>query len=129
MKNGNRYILLNSLNSNYETNFVLVMAVKCGCAGDAVIITQLLALLVADYFRGLIEPVQNSLNDLGSSFQAYCSNPATIDNLVQNVICVAQLLANYILRGKTTSNTSPDIEFGERKYQFVLELSVLLRVV
>lgn len=66
-----------------------------------------------DYFRGLIDPVQNSLNDLRNSFQAYCSNAATIDNLVQNVICVAELLANYILRGKTTSNTSPDIEFGE----------------
>jgi len=66
-----------------------------------------------DYFRGLIDPVQNSLNDLRSSFQAYCSNAAAIDNLVQNVIRVFQLLANYILRGKTTSNTSPDIEFGE----------------
>jgi len=86
-------------------------------------------LLVADYFRSLIDPVQNSLNALRSSFQAYSSNAAEIDNLVQNVICVAQLLANYILRGKTTSNTSPDIEFGERKYQFVSKLSVLVRVV
>lgn len=73
-------------------------------------------LLVSDYFRGLIEPVQNSLNYLASSFQAYSSNSAAIDSLVQNVICTAQLLADYILRGKTTSNTSPDIEFGERKY-------------
>lgn len=73
-------------------------------------------LLVTDYFRGLIEPVQNSLNYLNSSFQAYCSNSAAVDGLVQNVICMAELLANYILRGKTTSNTSPDIEFGERKY-------------
>ena len=88
-----------------------------------------MALLVADYFRGLIDPVQGSLNDLRSSFQAYCSNAEAIDPLVQNVIYVAQLLANYILRGKTTSNTSPDIEFGERKYQFVLKFSVLLRVV
>ncbi|XP_023722261.1 huntingtin-interacting protein 1 isoform X1 [Cryptotermes secundus] len=66
-----------------------------------------------DYFRGLIEPVQNSLNDLGSSYKSFYSNSAAIDNLVQNVICVAQLVANYILQGKTTSNTSPDIEFGE----------------
>jgi hypothetical protein len=84
--------------------------------GNDVIIIKLLVLLVADYFRGLIDPVQDSLNDLRSSFQAYCSNSAAVDNLVQNVICVAQLLANYILRGKTTSNTSPDIEFGERMY-------------
>jgi len=27
IKNGNHYILLNSLNSNYEINFVCVMAV------------------------------------------------------------------------------------------------------
>jgi hypothetical protein len=84
--------------------------------GNGPVNTQLLVLLVTDYFRGLIDPVQDSLNDLRSSFEAYCSNSAAIDNLVQNVICVAQLLANYILRGKTTSNTSPDIEFGERKY-------------
>jgi hypothetical protein len=87
-----------------------------------------LALLVTDYFRGLIEPVQNSLNDLGSSFKAFCSNTAAVDNLVQNVICVAQLLANYILRGKTTSNTSPDIEFGERKYCIILKHSIALEV-
>jgi hypothetical protein len=85
-----------------------------------------LALLVTDYFRGLIEPVQNSLNDLGSSFKSFCSNSAAIDNLVQNVICVAELLANYILQGKTTSNTSPDIEFGERKYYVIWKHSVAL---
>jgi hypothetical protein len=82
-------------------------------------------MFVSDYFRGLVVPVQDSLNDLRSSFEAYSTNAAAINDLVQNVICVAQLLANYILRGKTTSNTSPDIEFGERKYQFVLKLSVL----
>ena len=77
--------------------------------------------LVADYFRGLIEPVQDSLSGLKSSFQAFCSNSAAIDSVVQNVTCVAHLLAEYILRGKTTSNTSPDIEFGERKYGFIFE--------
>jgi hypothetical protein len=82
--------------------------------------------LVTDYFRGLIEPVQRSLNDLGSSFASFCSNSAAIDNLVQNVMRVAQLLANYILRGKTTSNTSPDIEFGERKHYLVLKHSIAL---
>lgn len=66
-----------------------------------------------DYFRGLIEPVQNSLNNLGSSFQSYHSDPASIDGLVENVTCVAHLVSNYLLQGKTTSNTSPDIEFGE----------------
>jgi hypothetical protein len=86
----------------------------------------LLAFLVTDYFRGLIEPVQRSLNDLGSSFASFYSNPEAIDNLVPNVMRVAQLLANYILRGKTTSNTSPDIEFGERKYYLVLKHSIPL---
>lgn len=76
--------------------------------------------LVADYFRGLIEPVQNALNDLGSSFQTYRSNSAAVDDLVQKVIRVAQPIANYILQGKNTSNTSPDIEFGERKYDLTL---------
>lgn len=85
-----------------------------------------MSLLVTDYFKGLIEPVQNSLNDLGSSYKSFCSNSAAIDNLVQNVICVAQLVANYILQGKTTSNTSPDIEFGERKYDVILKHSIAL---
>jgi hypothetical protein len=86
-------------------------------------------MFVADYFRGLIVPVQDALNNLRSSFEAYSSNAEAIDPVVRNVICLAQQVSNYILLGKATSNTSPDIEFGERKYQFILKLSVLLRLV
>ncbi|PSN31546.1 Huntingtin-interacting protein 1 [Blattella germanica] len=67
-----------------------------------------------DYFRGLTEPVRNSLTKLGSSFESYHSDPTSIDGLVQDVTCMAHLVSNYLLQGKTTSNTSPDIEFGER---------------
>ena len=73
-------------------------------------------LYISDYFRGLIEPVRNSLDNLGSSFHSYRLDPPCIDDLVENVTSVAHLVSNYLLQGKTTSNTSPDIEFGERKY-------------
>ncbi|XP_069686256.1 huntingtin-interacting protein 1-like isoform X2 [Periplaneta americana] len=66
-----------------------------------------------DYFRTLIEPVQTSLSGLGNSFQSFRSDSTGINKLVQDLINMAQLLSNYLLRGKTTSNTSPDIEFGE----------------
>ncbi|KAJ9592243.1 hypothetical protein L9F63_001244, partial [Diploptera punctata] len=64
------------------------------------------------YFRGLTEPVQNSVDNLERSFRSYHSDPASIDGLVESVTCMAHLVSNYLLQGKTTSNTSPDIEFG-----------------
>ncbi|XP_067010683.2 huntingtin-interacting protein 1 isoform X2 [Anabrus simplex] len=66
-----------------------------------------------DYFQSLPEPVLKSLDDLDSSFAKFISDGTSLQGLVNTVPLMAHLLSTYLIQGKTTSNKSPDIEFGE----------------
>ncbi|GLH09480.1 uncharacterized protein GBIM_14586 [Gryllus bimaculatus] len=70
-----------------------------------------------DYFQSLTEPVLKSLESFNTSFSSLAENDNEIERIeevLKNIIIVAHLLANFLIQGKTTSNTSPDIEFGDR---------------
>lgn len=70
----------------------------------------------ADYFRSL---TQDCLEALSSSIDANHENPALV---IKVAIKIAHQLATYLLQGRATSNTSPDITFGERMTDACKEL-------
>lgn len=63
-----------------------------------------------DYFCTLTEPSLNTLNTILTVDQSKTSE------LIPAVIQLTHNLAMYIIQGHATSNSSPDITFGERKY-------------
>lgn len=74
---------------------------------------------VADYFGSLAAPLRESVMQLPDAtpdfIEAESRDWSGFKNLICHVINVAQLSATYVLQAKATSNTSPDIELGERK--------------
>ncbi|XP_046984239.1 huntingtin-interacting protein 1 [Schistocerca americana] len=98
----------------HEVDNPALSAVTCTPATELLrtIISQHLAWIY--YFQSLTDPVVASLDDISASYKMFHDNSANIDDLLKHISHVAHLIANYLIQGKTTSNTSPDIEFGER---------------
>ncbi|KAB0794296.1 hypothetical protein PPYR_11135 [Photinus pyralis] len=69
-----------------------------------------------DYFRSL---TQDCIGALNGSIEANHSNPAVV---IKVAIKIAHQLSTYTLQGRATSNTSPDITFGERMTDACKEL-------
>lgn len=67
-----------------------------------------------DYFRSL---TQDCLEALNSTVGVNHDNPALVIILSSRI---SHRLSTYLLQGRATSNTSPDIMFGERKSSFCL---------
>lgn len=63
-----------------------------------------------DYFRTLTE---SSVSALNSATTVTHAQPAQLSVVASRV---AHVLSVYIVQGRATSNTSPDIMFGERTY-------------
>lgn len=68
-----------------------------------------------DYFATLVSPMTQSLNDLKSAYNNYTADPEKRGELMKNAIHGVHLLAVYLIQAKSTSNTSTDIVFGDRK--------------
>lgn len=72
-----------------------------------------------DYFRDLIGPTITCVTKLENSFNEYSEvGDEKIESLAGNSIRLASSIGNYVVQGKTTSNSSRDIEFGESKIVF-----------
>lgn len=72
-----------------------------------------------DYFRHLIEPAVNCVLKLERSYIDFSEiGDEKIEILAGSSIRLASSIGNYVLQGKTTSNSSRDIEFGESKNSF-----------
>lgn len=63
-----------------------------------------------DYFRSLTESSVNALNGVTVVSQTQPSEFAVAATRLAHVLSV------YLVQGRATSNTSPDIMFGERMY-------------
>lgn len=69
-----------------------------------------------DYFRTLVEPTLTIIALLENSFLEYSEKgEKKTEVLVMNSIRAASTISEYVVNGKTTSNSSRDIEFGESK--------------
>lgn len=69
-----------------------------------------------DYFRDLIQPTVNCVIQLQKTFQEYNDvGDEKTEDLAGHAIRLASTIGNYVVTGKTTSNSSRDIEFGESK--------------
>lgn len=80
-----------------------------------------------DYFRDLIGPTLTCVTNLEDSFVKYSEvGDEKIDDLAGNSIRLASSIGNYVVQGKTTSNSSRDIEFGESRFKvWLLDLKLL----
>lgn len=67
-----------------------------------------------DYFKEFIEPALSSIAQLETSFGEYIdSNRERGEKLAGSSIRLSHSISNYVIQGKTTSNSARDIEFGE----------------
>ncbi|KAK6626211.1 hypothetical protein RUM43_006517 [Polyplax serrata] len=68
-----------------------------------------------DYFKEFIEPALSSIAQLETSFGEYIdSNRERGEKLAGSSIRLSHSISNYVIQGKTTSNSARDIEFGEK---------------
>lgn len=74
----------------------------------------------SDYLGTLAVPLRDSIVGLPAlvpdSDEANGSYSSVFEKLVCHIIRMAHLAADYVLQAKATSNTSPNIELGEREY-------------
>lgn len=73
-----------------------------------------------DYFRSLS---QDCIETLTAVVTVNHTQPALVVTLSSKI---AHRLSTYLLQGRATSNTSPDIMFGERKYAVFKDIQNLI---
>lgn len=67
-----------------------------------------------DYFREFIDYSLSCVCEFEDSFKVYLeSNEEESEKLTGSSIRLAHRISNYVIQGKTTSNSSRDIEFAE----------------
>jgi len=84
---------------------------------------------VSDYFRTLVDPMLDSLSVLHERFGEFKEGASSstdawtlLHSLVGAALRTAHTTALCVVHGRTTSNTAPDIEFGESEYNFIQSL-------
>lgn len=66
------------------------------------------------YFTTLIDPAKESVLDLQNSYTEFDKGGREkVELLIVKCIRFATCIGSYVVHGKTTSNSSRDIEFGE----------------
>lgn len=83
----------------------------------------------ADYFSSLTDPVLKSVGTLDLAYRNYEGDGSNVQELAKSLSQMSHQIANYIIQGKTTSNTSPDIEFGESKFCFSWNCTLIFVII